>query len=431
MTAAISLPIQKVLVVEDSPTQALLLQEALQEEKLDVAVAKDGVDALAQLKQDRPELIISDVEMPRMNGFDLCRHIKEDPLLKEIPVILLTTLSDPMDVIRGMESGADSFLTKPFNRHLLLSNVIDIFTNKSYLGVSKETHLLTFCFGGKKQQLHVNLAQIANLLLSTYSNAIQKNLELERAYRDLNLVNQEIAQKNSELKQLNEQKNHFLGMAAHDMRNPLTVIEGHSNLLIDNFAEKLDEAATKSLQRIQKSSASMLQLINDLLDISAIESGKVSVHLAEVDIKAIVREAIAFQKMLADRKQIQLIGKIDEGVPRIQTDAEKIQQVLSNLIGNAIKFSHPNTVIEVSIERGAKELLFAIKDQGQGIPENEQNRVFQPFTKTSVKGTAGEASTGLGLAITKRIVTELGGRIWLESKVGVGSTFSFTLPMSS
>lgn len=419
-----------VLIVEDSPTQALFLQDALEEHKIKVLVAKHGVEALDLLKLQSPQVIISDVEMPKMNGYELCRKVKEDPKLQNIPFILLTSLSDALDVIRGIECGADSFMTKPYNMEYLLANVQDLLSNEKRLPSKNPKQPLEVSFGGTTHQLLVDQAQVTSLLLSTYSNAIQKNHELESAYQKLNASYQEIEKKNEELKVLNDQKNQFVGMAAHDLRNPLMVIQGFSEMLQDNLTEESNSTDASMLGRIQKSSTFMLQLINDLLDISSIESGKVTINLKPVDFVMLVKEVVSLEKNLADKKEIKLVFQTDLKLPSVMCDQDKMDQVLTNLLTNAIKYSHPGTTVEVSLKLDPSELIVAVKDQGQGIPENEVTKLFQPFTKTSVKSTAGEASTGLGLAIVKKIVTEHKGRIWAESVVGKGSTFYVALPLS-
>ena len=419
----------KVLIVEDSPTQALMLQESLQEKKLKTVTAKDGVEGLALMRQESPQIVVSDIEMPRKNGFEFCREAKNDPKLKDTPVIMLTNLSDPMDLIKGLQSGADGFLTKPCPIDLLLATISDTLENKKlHSGTTKNK--ISFIFRGKHYQLEADQSQIVDLLLSTYSNALQKNLELEQAYRQLNMSYQEIEQKNEELKKLNEQKNQFLGMAAHDLRNPLSVIQGFSSLLEDKFSATEDKESIKMLERIQKSSTFMINLINDLLDISSIESGKVHLNLQDVNLTSLIEEHISFMKGIAQKKEISLVFKAGS-IRSVVCDPEKILQVVNNLITNAIKFSKPQTTVEVTLESKGSDIVITVKDQGVGIPAQERDRLFQPFSKTSVKSTAGEASTGLGLAIAKKIMTEHKGKIWVESEVGKGSTFSVSLPATT
>ncbi len=419
-----------VLVVEDSPTQAMQLKDALETHKLHVTIASDGVEGLQALHTQTPQVIISDISMPRMDGYEFCRHVKTDERFKKIPVILLTNLSDSMDVIHGIQCGADSFMTKPYDILLLLSSISDTLTNQKMhrLQTQENVEPMEISFGGKKHILNVNQTQITELLLSTYSNAIQKNFELEQAYRKLNLINQEMEKKNLELVRINEQKNQVLGMAAHDLRNPLGVISGYSQLLLEKNSSKLDVDALKMLEHIQQSSSFMLHLINDLLDISIIESGRVTLNLQRVDLKALIEETIELSRGFASKKNIQLQLKCTEKVPEVTCDPDKIEQVINNLIGNALKFSYEGGVIEIGIVPGTKEAIVYVKDNGVGIPAPEKEKLFQPFSKGRSKGTAGEAGTGLGLAIVKKILTAHRGVIWVESELGQGATFFISLP---
>lgn len=423
----------KVLIVEDSPTQALQLEESLIQQQFNVQVAHDGVAALQEMQNRIPQVIISDIEMPRMDGYSFCRHVKADTKFKDIPVILLTNLSDTSDVIKGIECGADCFMTKPYDIKLLMSTITDIFENKKMrleIGTNvKETQPIELSIGGKHHHIEVNQTQLTDLLLSTYSNAIHKNLELEQAYRRLNVIRQELEKKNIELKRLNEQKNQLLGMAAHDLRNPLSVIEGYSTLLQEILKENIGQDSKKMLERIQHSSAFMLQLINDLLDISAIESGKVHLNLHKTDLNALINEYITLEASLAAKKQIELVFKSAENIPLIYCDEQKISQVLSNLLSNALKFSYPKSTVEITLSSTSKEVLLAVTDHGIGIPEEDRESIFQPFAKGSSKSTGGESSTGLGLAITKKIIAAHQGNIWIESQLGKGSTFFVALPL--
>lgn len=410
-----------VLIVEDSPTQALLLQRSLEEQKMRVRVSSDGLEALQRLKEALPDLIISDIKMPRMDGYELCKKVKSDERTQNIPVILLTGLSDPMDVIQGIGCGGDSFLTKPCELNILLSTIHDARENAKLQRENILRKDIDFFFNDKRYQLQINPDQITSLLLSTYSNAIQKNLELERAY-------EELQKKNEELKQLNLQKNQFLGMAAHDLRNPLGVIGGYVDVLIETLKTKIDDKAMKMLTRIKSSSTLMLNLINDLLDISVIESGTVSLHLSRVDLPALVQENLTLLRSIADKKEIKLLFNTNVQSAKVNCDPNKVTQIVNNLISNAIKFSHPGDVIEVSIAADEKEIVMAVKDQGTGLSSEAKARLFQPFSKGSSVGTAGEKGTGLGLAITHKIVAEHKGKIWVESEVGKGSTFYVSLP---
>lgn len=242
---------------------------------------------------------------------------------------------------------------------------------------------------------------------------------------------QTLLKKNRELDQLNTRKNELLGMAAHDLRTPLVAISTYSNLLASEIGPQLSPAHRELIGSITDMSAFMSDLITDILDVAAIESGSSRLDRRSQAMEPILRHALNINALLARRKGITVESELGDGGACCLVDARKIDQVLNNLLGNAIKFSHPNTTIHVSVTAGADWLTIAIRDQGQGIPADEIDKLFTPFRTGSVRGTAGEPSTGLGLAIVHSIVTRHGGKIEVTSSVGAGSTFSLTLPVSA
>jgi len=232
-----------------------------------------------------------------------------------------------------------------------------------------------------------------------------------------------------QLLELNELKNKFLGMAAHDLRNPITVIQGYSSLLLHSVAGEIPHSQREIIERIHRASGTMLNLVNDLLDVSAIESGHLELNLEEVNLEAFLRESYESNALLAKDKSIELKLECESNLPKVLMDPNRIEQVINNLITNAIKYSHPETIVTLKAQAQKDKVEISVQDQGQGIPETELPVVFTDFGRTSVKPTAGEKSIGLGLAICKRIVEAHKGRIWVESEPGVGSTFTFTLPI--
>lgn len=244
-------------------------------------------------------------------------------------------------------------------------------------------------------------------------------------------MQRELAKKNRELDELNKLKNQFLGIAAHDLRNPLGVIMGFSEFLFEE-GDKLTKAdQNQMLKSIMESSEFMLRLLNELLDISAIESGNLTLELVPCDLVKLVRKNVELNKVIAQKKNISIHFNHADHLPEILLDKGKIEQVLNNLISNAVKFSPPGKDVTVSIYKSDSDLTVAIADQGQGIPEAEQEKLFKPFQKTSVRSTAGEKSTGLGLTIVRNLILGHKGNIWVESKVGEGSTFFFSLPVKN
>jgi len=232
-----------------------------------------------------------------------------------------------------------------------------------------------------------------------------------------------------QLVELNDLKNKFLGIAAHDLRNPITVIKGYIQLLAGGSLGKISEQQGKVLNTMNKACETMLALIDDLLDVSAIESGKLELGLREVDLAEFLRESHASNSLLAKSKSIELVLEIPPTLPPVALDPDRLNQVLNNLISNAIKFSRPNTAIALRVAVRDDTVEIAVSDRGPGIPEEETQRLFAPFVRGSARPTGGEKGVGLGLAIVKRLVEAHGGKIWVESKVGVGSSFKFTLPL--
>jgi signal transduction histidine kinase len=252
--------------------------------------------------------------------------------------------------------------------------------------------------------------------------------EISRLNNELVAMQRELAKKNAELERLNQEKNHFLGMAAHDLRNPLYAILIQSEFLLEEALAALDPEHREFVEGIHAYSKFLANLVDDLLDVARIEAGQLQLDLDVVDLEALVTRNVALNRVLAARKQTEINLSVEPLPPAI-VDAAKIEQVLNNLIGNAVKFSPPGSTIEVCLQQAGELFHLTIRDQGPGIPPEEQDNLFQPFRQGRAKGTAGEKSTGLGLMIVKRIVTGHGGKIWLESQTGTGTTFFVSIPL--
>lgn len=250
--------------------------------------------------------------------------------------------------------------------------------------------------------------------------------ELSRLNNELVNYQREMAKKNVEFSELNRIKNQFLGMVVHDLRNPLSNI-----LMLSDFIKAEDEGLGENqlelVTLINSSATAMLSLVNELLDVSAIESGEIKLNREDADITILIKKIVDLNANHAARKDIKLHLKTIDNVERIFVDVNKIEQVMSNLLTNAIKYSYPGTNVYVTMEIVNDFITISVKDEGQGIHETELKNLFKPFQKTSAKTTGGETSTGLGLFIVKRIIEQHGGSIKVESKIGEGSTFSFSL----
>lgn len=290
--------------------------------------------------------------------------------------------------------------------------------------------------------------QIGNEQANMLRSATKENFELRRRmeqdldnYDEISRLNNELvnlqrtlSKKNSELERLNSIKNRFLGIAAHDLRNPLGNVLLLSELMQED-PEGLSSEQAEFLEQIRWLSRSMLEMVNDLLDVSAIDSGQISIRRERVDLRELVEKNLSLNRKLAENAGITLTCRTPEEEIICEADTEKIHQVLNNLVSNAIKYSPSGTAVTVEVgagENGAGESAAAVSvtDQGPGIPKEAAAQLFHPFKTAGTVSSGDQKSTGLGLYICRRIVEAHGGRIWLQSEPGEGSTFAFELPRS-
>jgi signal transduction histidine kinase len=253
--------------------------------------------------------------------------------------------------------------------------------------------------------------------------------ELSRLNNELVNMQRELAKKNRELDALNNLKNQFLGIAAHDLRSPIGVILSYSEFLLENGAT-MDEAEKQQIiERMHGVGTFMFNLVNDLLDVSNIESGKLELNLTEEDLSSLFRNVLSMNAIFARSKMMTMDFNAPVNPVIALIDKPKIEQVLTNYLTNAMKFSYPGSQIKINMEMSGDQVRISVHDQGQGIREEELNNLFKPFEKTSTRSTAGERSTGLGLLIVKKIVEAHQGSVGVNSKFGIGSEFFFTLPV--
>ncbi|MBK9637287.1 MAG: hybrid sensor histidine kinase/response regulator [Bacteroidetes bacterium] len=364
----------KILIVDDRPENLYSLECILAQDDREIFQANSGEEALKIAFQEDLSLILLDVQMPDMDGFEVANILKSTKRTKKTPIVFVTAISkEKKYMLKGLEEGAIDYLFKPLDTDITCAKV--------------------------------------NMLLQLYSQQI------------------EIEHKNVELNKLNEEKNYFLGMASHDLRNPLGNIITFANFIEDEAAISLSEDHKNYLKIIINTSRGMMELLDNLLNVSKIESGEMLGKQIEFSVKDFIISCVNQTKNSADKKNIHLGFSIGDSVNSIHGNQEQLSQVLINLISNAIKFSHPETSVEVTADILDGHVVIKVTDQGQGIPESEQSKVFDAFTKTSVRSTAGEGSTGLGLNIAKKLIENHGGKIWLTSKKGQGSTFSFSIPL--
>jgi signal transduction histidine kinase len=276
--------------------------------------------------------------------------------------------------------------------------------------------------------LLVSLVQVVGMVMfwnRTMAREIRRRKKIEGRLRESEGKKSKMI---DELDQLNRQKNEYIGIVAHDLRNPICAIELMASFLLENNRSKLDADQREFATRIEKLSHFMEMLIEDILDYSKIEAGRIELQKVRTDYNSLVLDNLRINSLIAEQKGINITSDLEPGLSNIELDQKKIEQVLHNLLSNAVKYSGRDSGITVTTRKDKGGVMTVVRDQGQGIPEEELHRLFQPFQRTSVRSTSGEASTGLGLAIVKRIVEAHGGSIGVRSRVGEGSEFYFYLP---
>ncbi|HEU4818269.1 hybrid sensor histidine kinase/response regulator [Janthinobacterium sp.] len=437
----------EILIVEDSPTQAERLRRLIQSLHYNARVAANGQLALAAIRERKPHLVLSDIVMPEMNGYDLCRAIKADPTLRDIPVILVTSLNDPKDIIRGIECGADNFIRKPYAEDYLLNRISHMLMNQKLRKNQNVEIGIALYLGDQKHFINAERQQILDLLISTYEQAVQVNGELqarERQVIELNMrlahhaaeletINREIALKNLELAEASRMKSAFIANMSHELRTPLNAIIGFTGALLMKLPGPLTSDQDKQLNTIRASARHLLSLINDILDVAKIEAGKLTLSIEPVHCQDLMAEVADTLRPLAQQKGLALemaLGEADQPPAIIDTDRRALTQILINLLNNAIKFTEQGTV-RISLaqreEDGVLVTEMSIADSGAGIKEEDQAKLFQAFSQLDSTSTRHVEGAGLGLYLCQNLANAIGGALFFNSDYGSGSTFTLAL----
>jgi two-component system sensor histidine kinase/response regulator len=398
----------RILVAEDSPTQVERLEFCLATRGYAVTVAKNGMEALAAAVERKPTLVISDVVMPGMDGFDLCKEIKSHAGLKDVPVILVTSLARPQDVLRGLECGADSFIRKPYDEKYLLLRIDHILMNQELRKTERPERGVELSFRGEKYVITAEKQQILDLLISTYEGAIQINEELETKQRDLEALNKELES--------------FSYTVSHDLRSPLRHIDGYSALLLETHGEELDPEVQRILNVIRNTAKNMARLVEDLLNMARL--GRQQIDLQMTDLNALLENVLRELEPEVGSRQIEWqIGNL----PRMHCDPGLMRPVFTNLLSNAVKYTRrrERAIIQVDHMATDGEPVIFVRDNGAGFDRLHASKLFGVFQRLH---SADEfEGTGVGLATVQRIVQKHGGRVWAESELDKGATFFFTL----
>lgn len=411
-----------VLVAEDSPTQAALLQATLLDAGYRVTVVGNGLEALAAGRADKPVLVITDVVMPDMDGYELCRAIKADVALRDVPVMIVTSLREIDDIVAALECGADNFIRKPFEPPALLARIDYLLANRSLRAHSRVQFGIEISLSGKKHLINAEREQILDLLFSSYDEALHANEELRHRQDEVQSLNLQLAGRAVELEDANTQLRSFCHTVSHDLRSPLATIKTFSSMLETQFSGALPDKGRLCVGVIKQQATQMMRIVEDILYLANIERS--SIERREVDLAAVARAVMEDLRDAQPQRQVEFRCA---GQALAFCDERLVRVALSNLMGNAWKFTgrQPQPRIDLSVQQTGTETVFCIADNGAGFDMAQAERLFKPFERLH---RADEfEGFGVGLATVQRIVCLHGGRIWAKSAPGQGASFWFTL----
>lgn len=363
----------KILIVDDVMSNVLLLKVLLTNEKFAIATASNGRQALEQVDKENPDLVLLDVMMPDMSGFEVAQHLKANPKTAEIPIIFLTALNSTTDIVKGFQVGANDFISKPFNKEELIIRV---------------TH-------------QISLVAAKRIILN-------KTEELQRTIAG---------------------RDKLYSVIAHDLRSPMGSIKMVLNMLILNLpSEKIGAEMYELLTMANQTTEDVFSLLDNLLKWTKSQIGKLNVVYQDIDVVEVVDGVIDIFNMVAGLKKI-TIREVKPEKLAVYADIDMLKTVVRNLISNAIKFSNEGSEVLVKLEEKEGMAVVSVQDYGCGIDEEGQKKLLHTDTHFSTFGTNNEEGSGLGLLLCQDFVVKNGGTLWFSSKKGEGSIFSFSVPL--
>ena len=363
----------KILIVDDVVSNVLLLKILLTNEKFQVCTASNGNMCIEMAKSEHPDLILLDVMMPDLNGFDTAVILKKDPQTQEIPIIFLTALNNPSDLVKGFQVGANDFLTKPFNKEELVMRVMH-------------------------------------------------QIQLVAAKRI-------IVRQNEELKRTISNRDKMYSVIAHDLRSPMASIRMVLNLAVNVVPkEAVGEEIFGLLDKANRESEETHDLLDNLLKWTKSQTGRLNVVYQDVDLDDVVPGVVDIFKMIAEMKKIDLKYLPADEKLTVHADNDMIKTIIRNFLSNAVKFTPEGKGIEVFYKREGDFARISVRDHGVGIAPERVGSIFR--TGETTYGTGGEEGSGLGLQLCQDFARKNGGDAQVESTLGEGSTFSFTIPLT-
>ena len=362
----------KILIVDDVISNVLLLKILLTNEKFQVCTANNGTTCIEQAKKEHPDLILLDVMMPDISGFDTAVILKKDEETKDIPIIFLTALNTPADLGHGFKVGASDFLTKPFN----------------------------------KEELVMRVTQQISLV------AAKRIIEKQ----------------NAELRATLNNRDKMYSVIAHDLRSPMASIRMVLNLVVASTSPELvGPELYELLDKANKESEDVHDLLDNLLKWTKSQTGRLNVVIQDLDLNDIIPGVVDIFEMIAETKHIKLNLQMAEGPLVVTADNDMLKTIVRNFLSNAIKFSPENSSIDIIMSKDADFAKVSVRDHGVGIAANRLGSIFHKGETTY--GTSGEEGSGLGLQLCQDFAQKIGGDCTVESVEGEGSTFSVTIPL--
>lgn len=417
----------EILIAEDSATQAEQLKYLLEQDGYTVATATNGKQALEAARAHPPTLIISDVVMPEMDGYALCKALKADPRLNNVPVMLVTTLSTIQDIVMGLECGADNFVRKPYDSKSLLARIDNLLSNLELREGNKMRMGLEIYLAGKRHFITSERQQILDLLISSYEQAIQVNEELKAREREVRELNANLERRASELEAANKELDAFAHSVSHDLRAPLRGVVTCASIVEEDCGGALDGEGRRLIGVIRSECYKMAQMIEDLLTFSRL--GREPLKTRTVSLNQLVREVLHELQPIYEGRAVQF-SVSDLGMAKV--DPAIMKHALVNLLSNAIKFTGKTERASVEVgsmeDRGGEGLVYFVKDNGAGFDMRHAKRLFGVFER--LHRQQDYPGTGVGLSIVQRVVQRHGGRVWAEATVNEGATFYFTLALA-
>ncbi|MEZ2239032.1 ATP-binding protein [Microcoleus sp.] len=421
-----------ILVVDDTPENLRLLSTMLSQRGYVPRCVINGQMALRACNSNPPDLILLDIMMPEMNGYEVCQHLKNDAITRDIPVIFISAKDEVFDKVNAFAVGGVDYISKPFQFEEVLVRIESHLTLRNLQKQLKEQNVLL------QEEISSRLAveevlheknQILQQEISTRC-AVEKtlqeqNLLLQKEIGNRQRVESALLKSNQELARSNAELEQFAYVASHDLQAPLATIASYAQLLEKRYQEQLDSQANKFIGNIVQGCTRMQALIDDLLEYSRV--GRSQKPFKPTNCNQVLEQALAnLQGVIRDTQAVVSYGEL----PVVNGEISQLVQLFQNLVGNAIKYrKNEPPAISISVCKQHDHWLFSVADNGIGIARQHQERIFQIFQRLHTQKEY--SGTGIGLAICQKIVELHGGRIWINSEPGQGSTFYFTLNENS